>query len=354
MMSFSHLEPFKGISKKRLIEILDKIQEVKIGFVGDISIDMYWIADMKKSELSRETPHFPLPIVEENLQLGSGGNVMANLAALKPRKIVSTSVIGDDWRGDLVKRCMKELAIPMDHILTISGLTTNAYCKPIKTGISNVVYEDPRIDFTGAPISEKTEKQLISNLEKMAGEVDAICVTDQFENGCITEKIRNVLFDISDSKLNIVVDSRDRAGKFKNVILKPNEIECFRAASELSGIDAKEFVEKDMDGILLAANIIKEKLNCDLSLTLGSKGNIQFYDQNSIHISPRDIKGPLDFCGAGDSFLSAYVSALASGASREEAGQIGSLASEVVISKVGQTGVPAISEIISRYENAYM
>ena|GEM_PF-4288646 len=34
------------------------------------------------AELSRETPHFAMPVVEERVSLGGGGNVAANMAAL--------------------------------------------------------------------------------------------------------------------------------------------------------------------------------------------------------------------------------------------------------------------------------
>ena len=44
---------------------LSGISRARVGLVGDMCLDAYWTADMKKSELSRETPHFPLPIVSE-------------------------------------------------------------------------------------------------------------------------------------------------------------------------------------------------------------------------------------------------------------------------------------------------
>ena len=43
---------------------LNKLAKGRIGVIGDSCLDVYWHADMTKSELSRETPHFPLPIVQ--------------------------------------------------------------------------------------------------------------------------------------------------------------------------------------------------------------------------------------------------------------------------------------------------
>jgi rfaE bifunctional protein kinase chain/domain len=349
----NNLEIFNGIARERLDEILNKIRNVKVGFIGDLCIDIYWIADMKKSELSRETPHFPLPVVEERYQLGAGGNVIANLASLKLKKITAVGVIGDDWRSELVRKCLSNFEILLDNIVTVKGKTTNAYCKPIRTGISEVEYEDPRIDFTSEPVTEGTEKFIVDNLIRMAEEVQAICVSDQFFNGCITEKVREVINQLASSGVTVIVDSRDRITKYRNVILKPNEVESVKAASALSGCTAQQFIEQDIEGYMKAANIINKELGCDISITLGKRGNIQFSNKKAVHILPRDVYGPLDFCGAGDTFLSAYTISLAAGANREEAGQIAALASEVTICKVGQTGTVTEDEIISMFEMAY-
>ena len=37
---------------------LEKLGKGRIGVIGDFCLDVYWHADMTKSELSRETPHF--------------------------------------------------------------------------------------------------------------------------------------------------------------------------------------------------------------------------------------------------------------------------------------------------------
>jgi len=347
------IETYAGIEKDRLQQILSNISNIKVGFIGDLCIDVYWVADMKKSVLSREVPHYPLPIIEERYSLGAGGNVLANIAALKPKEISAISVIGNDWRGMLVKKCLNDIDIDLSNIIEIEGSTTNAYCKPLRTGISEVIYEDPRLDFEAAPLPIQYEEQLVKSLYAMAKNADIICVSDQFANGCITAKVQEALESISNEGLLVIVDSRDRITTFKNVTLKPNEIESMKAASLLSNFDEKVYINEDISAYVEAAYIMKKKLNCDVSMTLGAKGNLQIYDNKAIHILPREIKGPIDFCGAGDSFLSAYTCAMAAGAKREEAGQIASMASEVTISKLNQTGTASWQEILQRYEDAY-
>src|SRR5690554_4477955 len=98
------IHSFEGISCERLDEILADISGARIGLIGDLCLDVYWKADMTLSELSRETPHYTLPVVEERTSPGGGANVLANIAALMPGSILFTGVIGYDWRGNELMR----------------------------------------------------------------------------------------------------------------------------------------------------------------------------------------------------------------------------------------------------------
>lgn len=49
------------LTNETLQKLLQGIDRACIGLIGDLCLDMYWLADMKLSELSRETPHHPFP-----------------------------------------------------------------------------------------------------------------------------------------------------------------------------------------------------------------------------------------------------------------------------------------------------
>ena len=89
---------------------LSRIDNVKIGVLGDLAMDIYWYADMTKSELSRETPHHPLPVVREVMSLGAAGNLAANIAALEPAALHVCGVRGDDWRGELLTAHLRKIS----------------------------------------------------------------------------------------------------------------------------------------------------------------------------------------------------------------------------------------------------
>ncbi|NMP38446.1 MAG: sugar kinase [Clostridiales bacterium] len=334
------------MNSQRLKQLLAAVGNCKIGIIGDFCVDIYWHADMARSELSRETPHYPLPVVSERCYPGAAGNTAANIAALRPMSISAISIIGDDWRGMLLEKELKKHGISADNLLLCPGRFTNAYCKPMRKGISALEYEDPRLDFANyEPIDEKTENEIIARLDAIAGDIDVLCVSDQFEFGAVTPRVADRISDLAAKGLCVVVDSRYKIGAYKNVILKPNEVECWRAAYEDDG-----FISASHEQFIQAAKLLSKKNNSDVMLTLGERGSA-FVNADSVTlVSPKLIDGEVDICGAGDTFLSAFSCLLAAGAGHEEAAQGASLASAVTVHKIGVTGTASPEEILEMLE----
>ena len=122
---------------------LKKLGKGRIGVIGDFCLDVYWHADMTKSELSRETPHFPLPIVQERLSPGGAGNVAMNVLALEPKKVYALGVFGDDWRGLALKGLLERAGADVSGVVTDRARVTNTYIKPLGDYRCKIGYEDP-------------------------------------------------------------------------------------------------------------------------------------------------------------------------------------------------------------------
>ena len=105
----------------------DAIDGVRVGIIGDFCLDIYWTADMTKSELSRETPHYPLPVVGERIYPGAAGNLAANVAALCPASVGCCGVIGTDWRAEVLLRELQNRGINADGLVSEQGRFTTAY-----------------------------------------------------------------------------------------------------------------------------------------------------------------------------------------------------------------------------------
>ncbi len=332
---------FGKLSEIQLEEILTKVGKANVGMIGDLCLDIYWKADMTRSELSRETPHFPLPIVEERMSPGGGGNLAANIAALRPAKIKAIGVVGDDWRGKALLRELENRGIDDSNIVICRDVMTNTYCKPIRMGISDVEYEDPRLDFCnyrGLPGS--AEKMLLDNLDRTVKDLDVLCVTDQFIFGCITPAVRKKLIQYAAEGLTVIVDSRDKMPEYRGVIMKPNEIEAWRIVQDTNlppADNLEQYVE--IAGKLARIN------RAPVCMTIGPKGCLYSDGQTITHVSAYAVEPPIDIVGAGDTFLAAFGTAIAAGIDPVMAASFGNLASSITIKKIGTTGTSSQEEL---------
>ena len=338
------------LTLERLKTLLDNHKNTKIGLIGDMCIDAYWRADMRKSELSRETPHYPLPVVEECYSLGAGGNVAANIAALGASKLLVAGIVGKDWRGQLVRTLLEGQGTGTDYIITSETQVTNGYCKPYRRGINDLEYEDPRIDFMNfSPVNSADEQKLLSCLESMAREVDVLCVSDQCQFGCITDRVREKIIELGRSGVTVIVDSRDNINTYRHVITKPNEVEAAHAVnSNLKNGDGIH--TNSLQDYAKIAKTLSQRNQAPVCCTLGSNGCL-LADTNAItHVPAHLVEPPIYICGAGDAFLAAFAITRAGGATMVEAAQTAVLASEIVIQKIGTTGSASDTEIINWYQ----
>lgn len=322
---------------------LRKFGKGRIGVIGDFCLDVYWHADMTKSELSRETPHFPLPIVQERLSPGGAGNVVMNVLALEPKSVHAVGVFGDDWRGAALKDLLKKAGADVSGVVTDVSRVTNTYVKPLRKGFAeNVVYEDPRLDFTNYdPLAKATEKKLIATLEKLAKKIDVLCVCDQMPCGCITPSVREKIVALGKKGLVIVVDSRDRIGLYTDVIVKPNEIESARAFKG-------EIAETEFEKLAAA---LEARTGRPAIVTAGDRGCYVSEKGRVAHVKACKVTGEIDFCGAGDTFLSGLAVATAAGFPLADAAKIACCCSAVTIKKLKTTGTAnrmELSDALSR------
>jgi len=342
-------EEYKGLDAAQLDEIFNGIRKINIALIGDLCLDIYWHADMRKSELSRETPHYTLPIIDERISPGAGGNVVCNLAALMPEKIIMLGVIGRNWRGDLFKEQFSGFKnVDISYVIESEKRITEAFCKLLRKGIADVVYEDPRLDFLNyEKLCMEDEEALISSLDDAAGKVDIICVSDQNTSGCISKKVREKINELGRHGHRIIVDSRDNISRFRNVILKPNELEGWRAIYRNDDIDG------DISKLAAVANMLSHKNHSSVCMTLGAKGCMYSNSVENIYIPSYKVDPPLDICGAGDTFLSAFACSVAAGAKPPEAASFANLAADVTVAKTGMTGTASMEEIKKRHKEIF-
>ncbi len=336
------------LKRSRLIEILESFNDLSIMVIGDFALDVYWYADMIRSELSRETPHYTRPIVKETYSPGASGNITWNIKDLGVKNVYAVTVLGRDWRSQILIEKLQDMGVITKHIIQSPERITPAYIKPILCGFDSQ-QEDARLDFMNFnPLSNSLEEQLIDNIKTVIDMVDAVIVEDQMSrNGVITESVRHALMNLAreDPEKIFVADSRERIGLFKNMVLKPNKIEAVRAINP-----SRNPLEVEMDELINVGREIFKRANRPVYITLSEKGALLIDGDKYHHLPAAPTKPPIDPVGAGDTFISAVGASLAAGASPLEAGIIANIAASVILKKLNITGTASPKEILDKFD----
>jgi rfaE bifunctional protein kinase chain/domain len=340
------------LSKERLRGILGRICGLQIGVIGDLGLDAFWYADMTRSFMSRETPRFARPVVREIYSPGAGANVAQNLKALGVGQVVVFSVLGDDWRGAILRQEMSRRGIAVEHLIVSEKRNTTAFIRPILMGYK-AQQEDARLDFENAePLPRVLEEALMDVLTRCLPSLDGLLIADQLDvNGIITGRVRERLNSLAadEPQKVFVADSRQNIELFRNMVLKPNWVEATQAVHR--GHDPRCASREEL---FRSGEALSQQTSRAVFITLGEEGVLVCDRQDHHHIPAAPVHPPLDPVGAGDTFSATLGVALAAGATNLEAGMLANLAAAVTVEKLDQTGTASPQEILERHDLALM
>jgi rfaE bifunctional protein kinase chain/domain len=332
---------FKQLTKKRLQEILNHLQNVKIAVIGDFCLDVYWVLDMTASELSVETNKMTQPIKEQRYTLGGAGNVVANLHDMGVGDIHAFGIVGDDPFGKKMLALLGDVS-NCDNVLVSDSDSwqTLAYCKPYIDS-----EELQRIDFGNFnQLPDALAGKLLTRLDQTIGDFNIVIINQQVLSGIHTSYLQKRLAEIvAEYKDTIFIyDGRNVQDRYKNAWLKINDHEALRLCDKefetLETIHRHEVVE--------SIKFIYERVNNPIIVTRGADGCIICVDDEISEIPGLKVLGKIDPVGAGDSFIAGLSASICAGATLEEAAQIGNYVAAVTITKIGKTGTATLKEIL--------
>ncbi len=333
-----------GLTQGRLEAILEQIRHVRVGVCGDFALDGYWYADMTRAQLSREAPLFNRPVVEETYSPGGAANVAWNLADLGVGEVHAISILGNDWRGSLLRNIFKRMGVRADHLLDHPGWKTPFYGKVMLSGWGTR-QEDARLDMINPqPLDSAGEDLLIGSLRELVGSLDALIIADYLPVGIISPRVRQAILELAERYPRVVflADSRERIEHFQALVIKPNEVEARQLFYPSQPAESISLPDLEQAGLALS-----ERTRKPVYITLGEAGCLVCETPQVVHIPAVKVSPPLDTVGAGDTFLASLGAGLAAGATSVEAGCLANLASAVTIRKIGQTGTASPEEILS-------
>lgn len=316
-------------------QILNTAKTARIGLIGDLFLDRYLDIDAKLDEPSLETGLTAYQVTRVRNYPGALGTVLNNLAALRVKRLIPITVIGNDGAGyDLLAELREYPAVILDEIIISSDRWTPTYTKPMRYE-GELATELNRLDLKNrTPLPVEIEEAIIAKLDMMWVYADVWIVLDQVsETGCgvITPRVREHICQLAKNDPHFVLaDSRENIFSFENVSIKPNSRE---SASLVGGI----------------SNHAK-KLGRPIFETHGDQGlTVHQPDGTSTKINAITVAGPIDTVGAGDSVSAGIALAMAAGANPVMAAAFGNLVASITIQQIGLTGVATPEQVLDRW-----
>ncbi|MGL6100024.1 MAG: bifunctional heptose 7-phosphate kinase/heptose 1-phosphate adenyltransferase, partial [Fusobacteriaceae bacterium] len=201
-----------------------------------------------------------------------------------------------------------------------------------------------RIDWEESDaISKISEDLIIENIEKNIDNIDAIILSD-YDKGVLTKRVAEEIIKIA----------REH-GKIVTVDPKPKNVMNYVGATSITP-NRKEAIEclgkpeiKDVHEI---GKALKEKLHLTNLLLTRSEEGMSLFGENGVTDIPTFAKEVYDVTGAGDTVISVFTLAAASGVDYNEAAKIANVAAGVVVGRVGTSTVTK-EEILEFYERIY-
>ena len=336
------------LSRTRLQELLEAIRRVRIGIVGDFTLDGYWYVDMMRAQLSREAPLYNRPVVRETYSAGGCANVAVNVAALRPQEAWAFTVLGEDWRGLLLRQVLSAAGLRLEATLThATNWVTPFYGKMILMGYDNQ-QEDARVDFVNThPLPDTTLDAMLEQIANRLPTLDAIIIADYQPVGVVPERVVKTLNQMAEAHPRVIfaADSRTNIAQFEKMVIKPNAVEA--AQRWFPGRRPDEVTEQQL---IEAGMHAQANTGRPVYITRGERGALLCAAQGYAHIPAMPVAPPIDTVGAGDTFLAALTTALAAGANPWEAGWLASLAAAVIVRKLRTTGTATPEEILAAYD----
>ena len=285
------------LDSSSLKNILKNIRQVRAVILGDISIKAVW-----KQGLIDDGSKNHRTVTDESYLLGSGAEIALNISSLSPQEVRLVSMIGNDWRAEILKDLLKRSGISTDWLLSSDELVTPLrFIEQSDNSSSDNKGLSAGFENTRA-ISTISEIELKRKIYEAKEGADIIVVCDDLFYGCITPGIIEMLSDIGLS-VPVIASSTYRTAMFRNVIVTPD----IRNVSKDLDIQPPQSIAE----IKKACERLKSETKSPVVLTLGRSGAAYldddgFFKTEAFNLAP--ISGSIK-----SAFVSAFSMAYSSG-----------------------------------------
>lgn len=312
---------------QNIFQLIDAFRSLNVLVIGEAMLDTYLKGSSDR--ICREAPVPVVEISEREDVPGGAANTAVNTRSLGG-EVVFLSVLGDDVEGRILLRVLEEQGVNTQSVLVDPERKTLAKHRVVADNQMMVRFDQG----TTLPLSKKTEKKLIAELEKRFSESHALILSD-YGYGVLTPAVIAALSRLQQQDPHIIIADSKQLDRFKSLSLtavKPN----YREAIELLQIPKADKLVDRVAQIARHGNKILEMVNTQIAaITLDEDGALIFEKDRTLYRTYARRAPHSRAAGAGDTFVSALALSLASGAQTSTAAEIASAASALVVEKPG-------------------
>jgi D-beta-D-heptose 7-phosphate kinase/D-beta-D-heptose 1-phosphate adenosyltransferase len=309
--------------KTEFLQLTEKFKKFKILVIGDFMVDAYF-----KGSCNRLAPEAPVPVVDimdKSYCLGGAANVAANLKALGAGVLFCT-VTGQDQNAKKGQELLINAELSSKWLVKDPARATL-----IKTRITTPAQAMLRYDEgTATPLSPETEGRLLENIRKAYQQCDAVLIAD-YNKGIISPAVIDCLIELKKKQEKLIAVDAKRLSDFAALqpsLVKPNYEETIKMLS---------LPFQSSDRILQLKNAGQEIYACTkatvTAVTLDQAGSLIFHGAEFICHTPAPLVPNHQVSGAGDTYISAALLSMISGASLQRMAELGTAAAAIAVEK---------------------
>ncbi len=333
------------LNKARAAEILAGFRKVRVLVIGDLMLDRYVFGSV-----NRISPEAPVPVVHvtrEESRPGGASNVALNIGALGAKGAVA-GAIGQDAAGVELTRALLAAGVCIDGVAEDSSVQTT-----VKTRVVADRQQVVRVDRETTPSwFAGCVEQVCARLPALIEAVDAVIIED-YGKGMICRRIVDTALTAARTVgVPVGFDPKDNHELSLPwlTLATPNYREACLAAGvpelPLEGDPAQSATLQE------AGKVLMERWGTAyLLITLGAQGMYLLSRGGRGQVLPTVAREVFDVSGAGDTVIATALTAMAAGASFEEAAALANHAAGVVVAKLG-TAVCSPAELLASFEEA--
>lgn len=309
--------------------IIKNVSKIKVAVLGDAMLDVY--ARGSSDRLAREAPVPVVDLKSRSFTPGGAANTAFNVASLGVESVFF-SVIGKDKEGEILFDELKKRCVNVENVIFEKGRLTLTKERVLSNSQITL-----RLDSgTKNEIGRLSEDKLIENLSRNLPYCQALIISD-YNYGVLTPRIHDWLFEFKrNNKIIIGGDAKDlKRFKIKFTFVKPS----YKEALALLDLKEEKADKKRIFQIKTQGPQIFKLINSDaVAVTLDKAGAVLIENNNDLpyHTFAKPVPGKKTV-GAGDTYIAAFIIALASGSSFKEAAEFAALVCKIAVKKDGTT-----------------